>query len=684
MFEFVDYLAILKELDDPADRHRRVRAALEAVELEDLAGRKIRTLSGGMRRRVGIAQAIVADPELLLLDEPTTGLDPEQRMRFRQLIAGLGEHRTVVLSTHLVEDVAAVCTQVVVLWQGRARFTRHPHRAAPAGRRPGLELPGGRPRGGQLLAHRVRRLPGPRPPALAGRRAGATDGGGRLPAGLRPFPGGRGGMTAPARQTSRPGADAPGRAEPRRPRRRGRRSSGALARIEARHLARSPLLWGGVVLALPLLYLELNSVWPALAGDDLVAYRDLIVVGGGALLAGAWLALRDRATGAADLVAVTPTAPWRLQRARLAAVAAVAAGAFALPFAAVLAFSAVRGGRGIPDLRLLADGMLFTVLSGWVGMAVGRLSGSRMVSVLAAPVWVAVCLFGPMVLRESRPAGAAPAAGAHLRGAVGRLRLPPRRPLAPSGLPGGRRPARRRAPAGPGRPGQRPAPAAGADAGGRPGRPAPGRGVRAAAGRPARPGARGRARGGRPPAGQRAPRPRHPPRPVVPLSRRRPRPHLRRGRDPDGLRLPGLRRGAGQLHPGGHGPGGQAAGRTARPPHPGPHGADQQLPAGLLRRHGGAAARGGRARRERERRRPEPPEPLGQHLPALCPGCGGRRPHRHQPAHPPPGNPGRGAVGVAGQRRRDQAGAGPGDARRGRPAGRSPWRTPRWSRSRWP
>ena len=126
MFEFVDYLAILKELDDPADRHRRVRAALAAVELEDLAGRKIRTLSGGMRRRVGIAQAIVADPELLLLDEPTTGLDPEQRMRFRQLIAGLGEHRTVVQWTHLVDDVAAVCTQVVVLWQGRVRFRGTP------------------------------------------------------------------------------------------------------------------------------------------------------------------------------------------------------------------------------------------------------------------------------------------------------------------------------------------------------------------------------------------------------------------------------------------------------------------------------------------------------------------------------------------------------------------------------
>jgi ABC-2 type transport system ATP-binding protein len=109
-----------------ADRHRRVRSALAAVELEDLAGRRIRTLSGGMRRRVGIAQAIVADPELLLLDEPTTGLDPEQRMRFRQLIAGLGRQRTVVLSTHLVEDVAAVCTRVVVLWQGRVRFSGTP------------------------------------------------------------------------------------------------------------------------------------------------------------------------------------------------------------------------------------------------------------------------------------------------------------------------------------------------------------------------------------------------------------------------------------------------------------------------------------------------------------------------------------------------------------------------------
>ena len=107
-------------------RHRRVREALEAVDLQDVAGRKIRTLSGGIRRRVGIAQAIVADPQLLLLDEPTGGLDPEQRVRFRQLVGRLGEHRTILLSTHLVEDVSAICTSVVVLWHGRVLFQGAP------------------------------------------------------------------------------------------------------------------------------------------------------------------------------------------------------------------------------------------------------------------------------------------------------------------------------------------------------------------------------------------------------------------------------------------------------------------------------------------------------------------------------------------------------------------------------
>jgi hypothetical protein len=167
-----------------------------------------------------------------------------------------------------------------------------------------------------------------------------------------------------------------------------------VARIEARHLTRSPLLWLGFGLALALMTVSQLPFmsWPVLAGDDLYGYQTGYLISGGALLAGAWLGLRDRLTGAADLVTVTPTAPWRLVAARLAGVAAVATGAFAVAFAAALAVSAVRGGRGTPDLRLLADGALAVVLGGWVGVAVGRRSGSRMVSLLAAPVWVAGCL----------------------------------------------------------------------------------------------------------------------------------------------------------------------------------------------------------------------------------------------------------------------------------------------------
>ena len=164
--------------------------------------------------------------------------------------------------------------------------------------------------------------------------------------------------------------------------------SGVLARIEARHLARSPLLWLGFGLALTLVE---TAEGPVLTGDDLLAYQTGFWLSGGAVLAGAWLGLRDRTSGAADLVVVTPTAPWRLLGVRLAAVAVVAIGVFAVAFATALAVSAIRGGRGTPDLRLLADGGLAVTLGGWVGMAVGWRSGSRMLSVLAAPVWGAAC-----------------------------------------------------------------------------------------------------------------------------------------------------------------------------------------------------------------------------------------------------------------------------------------------------
>ncbi|MBA2446155.1 MAG: ABC transporter ATP-binding protein [Nocardioidaceae bacterium] len=122
-FEAVDYVAVLKEHTEARARHDEVRRVLDLVGLSDVAGKKVRALSGGMRQRLGLAQALLGRPELLILDEPTVGLDPEQRMRFRDLVSEAGHGRTVILSTHQTEDVAAVCSQVVVVHHGRALFT---------------------------------------------------------------------------------------------------------------------------------------------------------------------------------------------------------------------------------------------------------------------------------------------------------------------------------------------------------------------------------------------------------------------------------------------------------------------------------------------------------------------------------------------------------------------------------
>jgi ABC-2 type transport system ATP-binding protein len=125
-FEFVDYVAILKELTDRTARHREVRRVLDEVDLADVRGRRIKKLSGGMRQRVALAAALIGDPGFLVLDEPTVGLDPEQRMRFRELIAKAGEGRTVLLSTHQTEDVAMLCHRVLVMAAGRVRFDGTP------------------------------------------------------------------------------------------------------------------------------------------------------------------------------------------------------------------------------------------------------------------------------------------------------------------------------------------------------------------------------------------------------------------------------------------------------------------------------------------------------------------------------------------------------------------------------
>jgi ABC-2 type transport system ATP-binding protein len=125
VFEFVEYFALLKEM--PPDRVRAaVARAIERVDLGDRARAKLRTLSGGMLRRVGIAQAIVNEPDLLLLDEPTAGLDPEQRVSFRALLRECGARGTVIVSTHLVEDVGAACTEVGLLERGQLVFQGTP------------------------------------------------------------------------------------------------------------------------------------------------------------------------------------------------------------------------------------------------------------------------------------------------------------------------------------------------------------------------------------------------------------------------------------------------------------------------------------------------------------------------------------------------------------------------------
>ncbi|MBW6438080.1 ABC transporter ATP-binding protein [Actinoplanes hulinensis] len=129
-YDLLDYVAVLKEITDTRQRRAEVRRVLDEVELTDRAKTKVRKLSGGMRQRLGLAQALLGDPELLILDEPTVGLDPEQRMLFRALISRIGERRTVLLSTHQTEDVGALCERVVVMSGGRVVFEGSPRELA--------------------------------------------------------------------------------------------------------------------------------------------------------------------------------------------------------------------------------------------------------------------------------------------------------------------------------------------------------------------------------------------------------------------------------------------------------------------------------------------------------------------------------------------------------------------------
>ncbi|MFF9075080.1 ABC transporter ATP-binding protein [Streptomyces sp. NPDC014735] len=120
--EFLDYIGVLKGIHDRRERRRQVDERINEVGLADRAGERLAGFSGGMKRRVGIAQALMGAPTVLIVDEPTTGLDPHERMRFRTLLAGLGRGRTVLLSTHILDDVAQTCPDVAVLASGRLVF----------------------------------------------------------------------------------------------------------------------------------------------------------------------------------------------------------------------------------------------------------------------------------------------------------------------------------------------------------------------------------------------------------------------------------------------------------------------------------------------------------------------------------------------------------------------------------
>jgi len=124
--DLLDHLAVLKGFTSRSERRAMVRALLQKTNLDHVRDRALGTFSGGMKQRFGIAQALIGSPELVIVDEPTAGLDPEERVRFHNLLAEIGENVIVILSTHIVSDVSDLCSAMAILHEGRVRLSGDP------------------------------------------------------------------------------------------------------------------------------------------------------------------------------------------------------------------------------------------------------------------------------------------------------------------------------------------------------------------------------------------------------------------------------------------------------------------------------------------------------------------------------------------------------------------------------
>ncbi|HXI14427.1 MAG TPA: ATP-binding cassette domain-containing protein, partial [Thermoanaerobaculia bacterium] len=130
--EMLDHFAILKGIQKTSERKELVAALLRRTNLYDVRRQKLGTYSGGMRQRFGIAQALLGNPKLIIVDEPTAGLDPGERVRFHNLLAEIGENVVVILSTHIVEDVSDLCSRMAIISGGRVLASGEPSQSIEA------------------------------------------------------------------------------------------------------------------------------------------------------------------------------------------------------------------------------------------------------------------------------------------------------------------------------------------------------------------------------------------------------------------------------------------------------------------------------------------------------------------------------------------------------------------------